>query len=316
VWLAPRPQLAELQTICKLFAGEGPTLMTEYQPYGVRHFLRQMDPEGASERRRRLILLRTGTGLQPGFSADLDAFELNAILVYRTLVLHRSPVESRPPSVYQLVRSGHWYEVWQRPQQPRQILEHLSLGQASDPAAVPPCADVLRLAQRATEARGLIAAVVRNEAPIVLDLALGSHSTGWKAASDQPGTLITDGRGSVSLDVDVSRLGRYDLWLAGSFRRTVTTIVDGHQLGSVRQQLNGSGQWTPLGATQLGRGTHHIVLQYGGSRLAPGSGGFPFAMGPLSLSTTTADVPITFVNPRDAHSLCGKRLDWVEALAR
>jgi hypothetical protein len=38
--LAPREQLLELEQIGRRFAGEGPALMTEYQPYGVRHFLR------------------------------------------------------------------------------------------------------------------------------------------------------------------------------------------------------------------------------------------------------------------------------------
>ena len=60
VWLAPRSQLTELETIGNTFAGAGPTLMTEYQPYGVRYFLRRMDPEGAGELRRRPVLLRNG----------------------------------------------------------------------------------------------------------------------------------------------------------------------------------------------------------------------------------------------------------------
>ena len=53
VWLAPRNQLAELETIGQRFAGDGPALMTEYQPHGVRHFLRNLDAEGASELRVR-----------------------------------------------------------------------------------------------------------------------------------------------------------------------------------------------------------------------------------------------------------------------
>ena len=56
--LAPRDQLAELETIGHRIAGQGPTLMTEYQPYGVRHFLRDADPEAASELRRRQVPLR------------------------------------------------------------------------------------------------------------------------------------------------------------------------------------------------------------------------------------------------------------------
>ena len=51
--LAPRDQLAELEEIGEMLEGEGPVLMTEYQPYGVRHFLRESEAEGASELRRR-----------------------------------------------------------------------------------------------------------------------------------------------------------------------------------------------------------------------------------------------------------------------
>ena len=39
VWLAPRDQLAELEQIGHDFGGVGPALVTEYQFYGVRHFL-------------------------------------------------------------------------------------------------------------------------------------------------------------------------------------------------------------------------------------------------------------------------------------
>src|SRR5262249_12424062 len=51
VWLAPQEKLAELEHVGKLIDGQGPALMTEYEPYGVRHFLRDADAEGASELR-------------------------------------------------------------------------------------------------------------------------------------------------------------------------------------------------------------------------------------------------------------------------
>ena len=59
--LAPHGQLAELEEIGERVAGEGPSLMTEYSPYGVRHFLREADPEGISELRRRTIPLADGS---------------------------------------------------------------------------------------------------------------------------------------------------------------------------------------------------------------------------------------------------------------
>ena len=119
VSLAPRGQLHELETIGRDFAGQGPALMTSYEPYGARHFLRRSDPEGASELRRRFVSLRDGSELDKGESADIDRFRLDGILDYRTLVLRRGPAASRPPSVYRLVRSGRYYEVWQRPESGR-----------------------------------------------------------------------------------------------------------------------------------------------------------------------------------------------------
>jgi hypothetical protein len=114
--LAPREQLAELEQIGQEFAGEGPALMTEYQPYGVRHFLRHLDAEGASELRRRPVYLKDGSTVPKGGFADLAAFEPDGVLFYRTLVLRRSPTGTAPPSPYDLVWSGRYYEVWQRPE--------------------------------------------------------------------------------------------------------------------------------------------------------------------------------------------------------
>ena len=104
--LAPRQALRELETIGNRFAGEGPALMTDYQPYGVRHFLRRLDAEGASELRRRPIPLRDGRLLGKAEYADLAAFAPDAVLVYRTLVLRRDLAVSRPPAGYQLAWRG------------------------------------------------------------------------------------------------------------------------------------------------------------------------------------------------------------------
>ena len=114
-YLAPRGQLAELEGIGERYAGDGPTLMTEYQPYGVRHFLRRMDPEGASELRRRQVPLRDGRVLAKGETAPIDAFALEALFVYRTLVLLRSGPGGVPPAPFRLVKRGRYYDVWQQP---------------------------------------------------------------------------------------------------------------------------------------------------------------------------------------------------------
>jgi hypothetical protein len=134
VTLAPRQQLAELETIGERFAGQGPALMTEYQPYGARHFLRRLDPEATSELRRRSIPLRDGSTLPKASYADLSSFRPDAVLDYRTLVLRRSPVATRPPGSYVPVWRGRFYDVWQRPAVVAVSARELGACEASLPA--------------------------------------------------------------------------------------------------------------------------------------------------------------------------------------
>lgn len=291
VWLAPHRQLAELEAIGERFAGQGPTLMTEYQPYGVRHFLRDADPEGASELRRRAVPLQKGGVLEKGGSADIDAFQIDGLLVYRTLVLRRSPLASRPPSAFRLVSTARYYEVWQRgPLAATHILEHVSLGEGVQPAAKVGCRTLLRLARLARGGR--LAAVFRPPAVVV----------------ELPGPTSFD------KDVAVPTSGVYDVWVGGSFRRRIEAFVDGRQVGAARDQLNVGGQYTPIARVALPAGTHRVTLRHSSADLRPGSGGPAFPFGPLVLSRATADRPVAYINPRNARRLCGKSLDWVEAV--
>jgi hypothetical protein len=311
-WLAPRGQLAELETIGTRFAGEGPALMTEYQPYGVRHLLRKLDPEGASELRFRQIPLRSGASLDKGYSANIDDFQLAAVLVYRTLVLRRSPVDSRPPSPYRLVWQGQWYAVWQRPRTGAQrILEHLPLGNDVEPGAMPSCSQVLRLARLAGPSGRL--AAVRRPSVVYADLSRASYPSTW--GLDSSGALVPGAPGTVEVPMDVPSSGRYGLWLGGSYRDLLRVELDGRQIASVRDHLEHQGQYVELASAQLAAGRHVVLLRYGAPDWRPGSGGVQFGMSSLVLSTTSADLPVTYVRPSDARTLCGRSLDWIEALA-
>jgi hypothetical protein len=167
--LAPRSQLVELERIGREFAGAGPALMTEYQPYGVRHFLRALDAEGASELRRRPVPLRDGRILGKGEVADLDAFAPETLLVYRTLVLLRSPVSSRPPAPYELARRGRFYDVWLRAGGGPTVIAHLPLGRATVDAPAP-CVELRRLGRVAARSGGLIA-VARGDSSALMYVA-------------------------------------------------------------------------------------------------------------------------------------------------
>lgn len=293
VWLAPRGQLHELETIGRRFAGVGPTLMTTYEPYGVRHFLRNADPEGASELRRRYDYLRNGTVLAKGGSADIDRFRLDQVLVYRTLVLRRGPAASRPPSVYNLAWQGRYYEVWVRPvHPPRRIVEHLSLGDTTQAGGVPRCSDVRRLAR---EARGgsLLYAV----APVAVPVTTPPLS------------------GTLTVDAELASGGRYTAWLAGDWYGLATVWVDGRKVGSRREELNWPGLFTDLGTIDLSPGPHRVRITLDRGGWQPGSGGVSYSFGPLTLSPLdTRRNEMDSVPPADARSLCGRRLDWIEAV--
>jgi hypothetical protein len=286
--------------------------MTEYQPYGVRHFLRDAAPEGASELRRHLDPLLSGRGLPKGTYADTDRFELGPLMRYRTLVLRRSPAQSRPPSPYRLTWRGHYYEVWQRPPGTRaEVVEHLGLGNRVDPGGVPRCAAVLRLAGRVPPG-GSLAAVSRRP---VEALALGSlpHPPSWTVPGSRT-TLVPDGAGTIPARVRIARPGVYRFWLEGGVRPQVDLLIDGREVNSVRGELENLGQYVELGATPLRPGVHRVEIRFHGSDLVPGSGGSAGPVGPLVVSPQdTADTRVVRVRPARARELCGPRWDWIEA---
>jgi hypothetical protein len=310
VSLAPYDQLRELESIGEEFAGEGPALMTEYQPYGVRHFLRKLDAEGASELRYRPIPLVEGGELEKGEWGDTDQLTLPALLTYRTLVLRRNPAQSRPPSVYSLVRSGDYYDVWQRPPAPATIAWHLPLGNFEDPAAVPACSDVREPARL-----GATVAAAEREPTVVASLSESSYPPSWLPTEAGSPDLIPHGPGTASLRVSVPAAGRYDLFLQGSVRNRLALLVDGVEVGVVEEQLNEAGQFLYFGRVPLDAGSHEVELVLDDQTLAPGSGGAPEPVGPLVLSPAANEDPRLLKLPAArAEELCGDRLDWVEAL--
>ena len=147
-YLAPHERLSELERIGEDFSGEGPALITEYNPYGARHFLRTLDAEGASELRRRQVPLVGGGTAPKGETPDTDEIDSDALITYRTLIVPRKPATSRPPSPYQRVWRGEHYEVWQRPTDPGEVapvLHHMGIGTEDDRGGLPDCSQVVGL---------------------------------------------------------------------------------------------------------------------------------------------------------------------------
>ena len=291
--LAPRDQLLELQRIGQRIEGQGPTLMTEYEPYGARHFLRGADTEGISELRRHTVPLRDGSVVAKGESADTDRVDPAALAFYRTLVVRRSPTQSRPPSAYRLIWRGDFYEVWQRPPGHGAIATRLPLGDRDDPYGVPACRRVLAFARRGD----LVAAA--GHPPVVVG---------------PPGPTVPAGTPSaIEAQVRVPRAATYELWLGGSLRAGARVSVDGDPAWSVGGELNNLGEYVNLGSVRLDRGVHEVDVRIDGPGLSPGSAGTQGAVGPLTLSSTdAADTTLDHVPAAHARRLCGHAWDWIE----
>jgi hypothetical protein len=288
VKLAPYDQLLELEQIGRDFAGQGPALMTEYNPYGARYFLRKLDGEGAAELRAHTVPLKDGTTAKKGEAVDVDELDLSGIFFYRTLVLRRSPIRSRPPVPYRLVRSGKTYEVWQRPVEISSLPEHLSLGGPNDPGAKPDCAKVRALGLQAIAKGATSVRMVAARAPPVFDATSGN------------------------LHLPIT--GDYAAWLQGSFGGRMDLFVDGRPIGTARHQLNNEGGFTQLGEAHLSAGDHRVELRIEGADLHPGSG-VPAEVGPLLFAPVeTGAGELVSVGVDDAERLCAKRWDWIEAV--
>jgi hypothetical protein len=312
VWLAPRPQLVELERIGKEIDGQGPTLMTEYQPYGVRHFLRDAEPEGASELRRRTVPLVTGGTLEKGKFADTDRLELDGLLVYRTLVLRRSPSQSRPPLPYALLTKGRYYEVWQRPEGEAGrfgLIEHVGLGSGLDPGGTPSCGKIAEIAERAPQGAKIVAAL----APRFMVVALGEQARpeDWPAVEGDVRLVTPTSSGDLTAHPSVPRAGDYEFWVGGSISGGLELSVNGRAVADVRHQQNNYGQYISLDQGFLRRGENTLELRHEAGGWGPGVEVPQEPIGPLVLRPVRGAEPIVSLAPANAENLCGRRLDWV-----
>ena len=58
-----------------------------------------------------------------------------------------------------------------------------------------------------------------------------------------------------------------------------------------------------------------LTFRYDGPDVHPGSAGAGyFGLGPVVVGPPGPALPVTYVKPANARSLCGKSLDWVEAV--
>ena len=308
--LAPASNLAELERIGRRLDGRGPALMTDFEPYGVRHFLRQADAEGASELRVRIIPLRAGGYLPTGGYADIDDLALDGVLEHPALVVRRSPAASRPPAGYARTWAGEAYEVWERDPGAAPIVADLPLGDTRRPGARPSCADVERLARR-PDARRLVAPL--RGVPVTATPPVTARPSGWGSAGGTALTLGVSGRAQLAMSVP--RAGRYAVWAQGSFPGRLAVSVAGRPVGAVRHRLQQVVQHVRLGTVRLAAGRHAVTVGYDRGGWRPGSQGSPAQLGGIVLTPESGRSPgLVSVAPAQWRRLCGRTLDWIAAL--
>ncbi len=337
VLLAPRSRLAELQHIGGLVAGKGPTLIDDYEVYADRHFLRSGAPVEPAEYRSVTLPLRNGAILTKSAWADLDSFAPATLEPYRSIVLARSPAQSRPPSLYDLVWRGRYYELWQRPARPTsRLLSHVPYGESNklpycgvaqnrpgaeaplcsaNPAAIPSCTQIERLGSTAAREHADLVAYQRPQ-PVV---ARGDQ-TRWPASwTHDPAsrTLYPNTPGTALAQIRVFGDQDYEVWFGGSFSRGFEVSVDGRFLGRVKDELLDIGEYAPVGEVYLTPGVHVFALTYPHADLTPGSGdNQQTSLSAISLQPLSRPrAQLLRVAPAQARSLCGRSLDWVEIVA-
>jgi hypothetical protein len=337
VLLAPRPPLAELQHISGLLAGKGPTLIGDYEVYADRHFLRAGAPVEPAEYRPVDLTLQDGAILTKSAWADLDSFAPATLLPYRSLVIPRSPAESRPPALYTLTWRGRYYELWQRPARPSsRLLLHVPYGESNtlpycgvaqnrpgapaplcsaNPAATPPCRQIEHLAATAAHDGAELLAYQRPE-PVV---ARGDQMR-WPApwVHDPASRMLRPTTpGTALAQIKVHGDQTYALYLGGSFSRGFEVSVDGRYVGRVKDMLLSIGGYAPVADVYLTPGVHTFALTYPHADLTPGSGdNQQTSLTAISLQPLgQPSAQLLTVTPAHAHSLCGRALDWIELVA-
>ena len=228
--LAPRDRLAELEQIGERFAGEGPALMTEYEPYGVRHFLREADPEGASELRRRIdpAAHRQAAGQARAAPTSTNS-QLGAVCSSTgrwCCAALRSQAARRP--------STRWMSA-------RPLLRRLAApgGSARRSSAHVarrrPATDRPAELQRGTRPRSIRRsrrAPGGRDHPIDADhrLAEPGAAPTRVAARSRAGRQHLPDAGQTDPSVPITAPGRYGIWVGGAFRRELDVQVDGKRV--------------------------------------------------------------------------------------
>ncbi|HWJ50629.1 MAG TPA: hypothetical protein VNR42_06380 [Solirubrobacteraceae bacterium] len=305
--LAPTARYEELASLGSRFAGQGPTLLTDFDEWSM-YALRNLDVGGPDFVYPPPALAAAAGGY--GYAVDLDRVSPAALRSYPLMVTRRDPAASRPPAAYQLVWQRSYYQVWRRTPGAAPATAHIALHGTSAAR----CRQIGRLVSADRRPAHLFAAQVPDLVSVQLTHA--SRPAGWgreRAAlvMKRPGRLYTTFR--------VPTAGVWNVWVKGQIMPTVELSVDGHSIASVGGQLGGNSlvmNSAPPIPVSLTAGVHRLTVTRRGFDPSPGDGGSAVLD---AIELTPASEPSGGVL-RDVavsrwRSLCGGNYEWVELIA-
>jgi hypothetical protein len=305
--LAPTARYDELRSLGARFAGEGPTLFTDFDEYSL-YELRELDVGGPDFVYPPPALAAIAGGY--GQPVRLEDARPAALAGYRLIVTRRDPAAGRPPSAYTLAWQGAYYQVWHRWAGAPAALRHVALGGdgASQCRRIGGLAALAARNPRLRAARLTAAAAV----PIVsVRLGRARHPRRW---GRERGGLVMSRAGTLSASVQVPFPGRWEVWLRGQLMPTVTLAVDGHRLARTGGELGGNSlvpNGVPPVAVRLPAGTHLLTLTRGAPTLAPGDRGAA-VIDQILLAPAGARQTLRSSSIGRWRSLCGQTYAWVE----
>jgi hypothetical protein len=314
--LAPYARLHDLEHIGKRFAGQGPTLTPDFEEY-AEYYLRDSDQDSMVNGPR--LELRAGVDREtaPGgmWAYDLDEYPLGFVESFRTIVMRRNPLASRPPSNYRLAYLSPYYEVWQREQPARSVYALVPLADTAGKRDAAACAKVAAAAHRAGPA-ARIAYVPSPAGYVQLDDSNLKLSGGFAPSG---GVIEATGSGSAVRKQTIPVAGRYDFFIEGSFGRPVDVSVDGRHVGTAAYQVSYPAEWIMIASHWLSAGLHTVEIVRGGVSLHAGNGDgvdpFNRTIGPLVIMPAGRDIPaVRYISVRELPRLCrsSRSLRWLE----
>jgi hypothetical protein len=184
----------------------------------------------------------------------------------------------------------------------------MPLGNGFDAGGTPSCAALKRFAGHH---RGLQLAAASAPDSVMVKLPTGGLPSGWKSRKRFPGAVLPSRSGSLEIPFELPRDGRWQVWVGGAVLGQLSLRIDDDTVATIRHRVNRPSEYEPVARVTLASGRHLLAFDYRERLLGGMNDRFP--MGPVALTPIGApDNPIV-LPARRVNSLCGERLDWIEA---